>query len=197
MYAYHPNGDGPHFSGGTIGLASIVRALADGGRDDVLWDALQEDDQPSYGFFMAPTTANPGGMTTIGENWGRGASKNHMILAQIEEWFHSGLAGIRAADGAVAYRSLVIQPKPVGDLSFVNGSYRTPQGEVRSAWTRADGRFRLTVTVPANTSAEVWVPLLGGRVASKPPGAEFVRYADGYAVFQVGAPGTSTFVSVR
>ena len=35
-----PTGDGPHFSGGTIGMAATVRALADGGRDDVLWDLL-------------------------------------------------------------------------------------------------------------------------------------------------------------
>ena len=44
VYAFHPNGDGPHFSGGTIGMAPTVRALAAGGRDDVLWDLLQEDD---------------------------------------------------------------------------------------------------------------------------------------------------------
>ena len=43
-------------------------------------------------------------MTTMGERWNRGDSKNHMILAQIEEWFHTGLAGIRAADGSTAYR---------------------------------------------------------------------------------------------
>ena len=43
VYAYQPQGGGPHFSGGTIGMAPIVRALMEGGRDDVLWDALQED----------------------------------------------------------------------------------------------------------------------------------------------------------
>ena len=80
--------------------------------------------QPSYGFFLQPTTANPDGFTTIGEQWNRGDSKNHMILAQIEEWFHEGLAGIRAAGGSTAYRELVIQPKVVGDLTSVEGSYR-------------------------------------------------------------------------
>jgi alpha-L-rhamnosidase len=185
VYAFHPSGDGPHFSGGTIGMASIVRALADGGRDDVLWDLLQENEEPSYGFFMEPTTANPNGMTTMGERWNRRDSKNHMILAQIEEWFHTGLAGIREADGSTAYRSLVIQPKVVGDLTFVEGSYETPHGVVRSEWTKADGRFRLTVTVPANTTAEVWVPLHGGRVVQDPDRAEFVRVDGDYAVYRV------------
>jgi alpha-L-rhamnosidase len=54
-----PFGGGPHFSGGTIGLASIVRALMDGRRDDVLWNVVQEDTAPSYGFFLASTTAIP------------------------------------------------------------------------------------------------------------------------------------------
>ena len=66
---------------------------------------------------MEPTAANPDGFTTIGERWNRGESKNHMILAQIEEWFHEGLAGIREAEGATQYRELVIKPKLVGDLT--------------------------------------------------------------------------------
>jgi alpha-L-rhamnosidase len=195
VYAFHPSGDGPHFSGGTIGMAPIVRALADGGRDDVLWDLLQENEEPSYGFFMEPTSANPDGMTTMGERWNRRDSKNHMILAQIEEWFHTGLAGIREAGGTTAYRALVIQPKLVGDLTFVKGGYRTPHGVVRSEWTKTEGRFELTVAVPTNTTAEVWVPLGGGRVVLTPHRARFVRVDGDNAVYRVGS-GAFTFATV-
>jgi alpha-L-rhamnosidase len=194
VYAFHPVGDGPHFSGGTIGMAATVRALASAGRDDVLWDLIQEDEQPSYGFFMESTVANPGGMTTMGERWTRGDSKNHMILAQIEEWFHTGLAGIRAGDGSIAYRTLVIQPKVVGDLTSVKGSYETPHGLVRSEWSRTDRWFKLTVGVPANTTAEVWVPLRGGRVVGTPHRAEFLRVDGDYAVHRVPS-GTFVFVT--
>lgn len=188
VYAFHPNGEGPHFSGGTIGMAATVRALTNGGRDDVLWDLLQPNDQPSYGFFMESTTANPGGMTTIGEQWNRGSSKNHMILAQIEEWFHTGLVGIRTAD---SYRRLVIQPKLVGDLTFAKGSYTTPHGVARSAWTKTGAAVRLTVEIPANTTAEVWVP---GRPATTPQRATFLRTEGTYAVYGVPS-GTFTFVA--
>ncbi|MEV4840958.1 family 78 glycoside hydrolase catalytic domain [Nonomuraea sp. NPDC049486] len=194
VYAFHPNGDGPHFSGGTIGMGPTVRALADGGRDDVLWDLLQEDDQPGYGFFMESTSANPGGMTTMGERWNRGDSKNHMILAQIEEWFHTGLAGIRAADGSTAYRRLVIHPKPVGDLTFVKGGYDTPHGTVRSDWTKKAGRFTLTVEVPPNTAAEVWVPAGDRRLVAAPHRAAFLRMDGGHAVYEV-ASGSYTFAA--
>ncbi|MEO6082305.1 MAG: family 78 glycoside hydrolase catalytic domain [Umezawaea sp.] len=183
VYAFHPNGDGPHFSGGTIGIAPTVRALTDGGRDDVLWDLLQEDDQPSYGYFTQPTTANPNGMTTIGERWNRGDSKNHMILAQIEEWFHKGLAGIRV-DGT---RSVVVRPKVVGDLTHVQASHHTAQGVVRSEWSKADRSFRLAVTVPANTTAEIWVPTPDGSTVVKPHRAQFLRAEAGYSVYRTGS----------
>jgi alpha-L-rhamnosidase len=189
--SYHPNGDGPHFSGGTIGMAPIIRALSAAGRDDVLWALLQEDDQPSYGYFMADTPANPGGMTTIGENWNRGASKNHMILAQIDEWFLAGLGGIRP--GAGAYRTLVVHPKPVGDLRYVRTSYETPQGTARSSWTRTGERFVLEVTVPANTTAEVWLPT-GDGPTTAPSRATFVRAEKEHTVYAVPS-GRHTFSS--
>ncbi|MFF4401066.1 alpha-L-rhamnosidase C-terminal domain-containing protein [Streptomyces sp. NPDC001480] len=37
-------------------------------------------------------------------------------------------------------------------------SHRTPCGSVRTAWTRRADRFRLTVDVPAGSTAEVHVP---------------------------------------
>lgn len=60
-YPSSDDGSGPHLSAGHLGLGPVVRALTTGGRDDVLWDALQQDDYPSYGYFMAPTAANRGG----------------------------------------------------------------------------------------------------------------------------------------
>jgi alpha-L-rhamnosidase len=180
VYAYHPNGTGPHLSGGTIGMGPIVRALMNGDRDDVLWETLQQNDQPSYGYFLASTPANPGGMTTMGERWNRGDSKNHMILAQIEEWFHAGIAGI-----AVTGDSLVIKPKLVGDLRSAAGTYETRAGTARSSWTKTDGRFALSVTVPANTRAEVWVPAAAQRDVTASGRATFERIDGAYAVFSV------------
>jgi alpha-L-rhamnosidase len=195
MRAFQSADGWPHFSGGTIGLQSVIRVLSEGGRDDVIWEALQSNSQPSYGFFMQPTNANPEGFTTIGEQWNRGSSRNHMILAQIDEWFHSGLAGIRKAEGSIAYRELVIQPKIVGDLTAVEGSYDAPQGKVKSSWTLDDGRFELAVTIPPNTTAEIRVPTQGDHSVNTPAGASFVRIDGDYAVYDVGS-GSYRFVAL-
>ncbi|WP_234439975.1 alpha-L-rhamnosidase [Streptomyces bicolor] len=194
IHGFQPFGGGPHLSGGTIGLAPTVRALTAAGRDDVLWAVLQEDTQPSYGFFMAPTTANPGGLTTIPEHWGIDASKNHMILLQIEEWFHSGLAGIRQAPGSIGHRHLVIDPRAVGDLTQAEGSYQTPYGKAATEWTLNKGTFRLTVEIPPNTTAEVRVPTGDRTVHATPEGAQFQGTDGDRAVYRVPS-GTYVFTA--
>jgi alpha-L-rhamnosidase len=193
--AFGPD-DGPHFSAGTIGLAAVVRQLTQTGNGEVLFDALQTDTQPGYGYFMQPTTANPEGFTTIGERWTRGDSKNHMILAQIVEWFQSGLAGIDSAPGAVGYDKLVFKPQPAGDLTWVEGSFETPRGVASTRWDKTADRFTLKVTVPANTTAEVWVPTGGDQAVLTPPRATFDRIDGDFAVYTVGA-GEFTFIAAE
>lgn len=164
--AYHPNGGGPHLSGGMISLGQIIRALADNGRGDVLWELLHETTGPAYRSFLRPSPAHPEGLTTIPEYWDLRQSQNHMILLQIDEWFSTGLGGIRQASDSVGYRKIVIRPQYVGTtahpLTHVRATYRTPNGTVTSEWrVDADSRINLRVSVPGNSVAEVWVP--GGR----------------------------------
>src|SRR5262249_37238091 len=60
----------------------------------------------------------------------------------------------------------------------------------------------LTVEVPANTSAEVWVPRPYEHELARPKRAEFLRTEDGYDVYRVGsgvfefASATATFASL-
>jgi alpha-L-rhamnosidase len=194
VHAYRPFGGGPHLSGGTVGLAPIVRALHAGGRDDVLHDVLQKDTRLGYGCFMAPTTANPHGLTTVPEQWDMGNSKNHMILLQIEEWIHSGLVGIRLAPGSAGYRELLIDPRPIGGLTRAEGSYHTPCGEVSARWLREKGRFRLDVELPPNTTAHVRVPTGGRKAQVSGDGAVFQGVRGDRAAYGV-ASGRRGFVA--
>ena len=72
-----------------------------------------------------------------------------------------------------------------------------------TAWKQEEGRFTLEVTVPANTTATVYVPAddpsrvtEGGRPAAGAPGVTFLRSEPGAAVYQVGS-GTYRFASPR
>ena len=137
--AYHPNGGGPHVSGGMVSLQAIFRSLSRHGRDEFLWEVFKEPTPPSYGYFVQQ------GRTTIPEFWDLASSQNHMILLQIDEWFSKGLAGLDQAPGSVGFDQIVIKPRLVGDLTHVAGSYETPRGRVASEWTRDAGGVHLTV----------------------------------------------------
>lgn len=197
IYAFDPeSAGGPHFSGGTIGMAPIVRVLRDNNRADVLWDLLQEDSYPGYGYFLQSTPQNPGGFTTIGERWTRGDSRNHMILAQIEEWLQGGVAGLQLAEGSVAGDSLVFKPQPTGNLRYAETSRMLSGGTAKVHWEKSDGRFTMSIEVPPNTTAEVWVPTDGRRALATPTRATFERVEGDHAVYSVGA-GSYEFISTR
>ncbi len=100
----------------------------EGGRSDVLWDVMQENTRPSYGFMLQPTAAHPDGMTTMPERWTLGDSQNHVILLQIEEWFHTGVAGIKQAPNSVAYRELIYQADPGRRPHARQGPLHDPAG---------------------------------------------------------------------
>ena len=59
---------------------------------------------------------------------------------------------------------------------------------------KADDRFDLTVEIPANTTAEVWVPKVFATNVVTPQRALFLRNEDGYDIYRV-ASGVYTFAS--
>jgi alpha-L-rhamnosidase len=64
-------------------------------------------------------------------------------------------------------------------------------GLLASSWKREKGEFTLDVTVPANTTATVWVP---GKPAGEVKGAKFLRSENGAGVYEVSS-GAYTFKS--
>ncbi|MFC7110549.1 alpha-L-rhamnosidase C-terminal domain-containing protein [Nonomuraea rubra] len=74
------------------------------------------------------------------------------------------------------------------------GRLRNPHGTARSEWTRTDQRFELTVEVPPNTSAEVWMPAKDRHLVAAPHRATFLRMDGDHAVYRV-ASGSYTFVA--
>ena len=177
--------NGYHLTVGEIALPSVFRVLSAAGRDDLIYTVATRTGNPSYGYQVTH------GATSLTENWDgptSGNSQNHFMLGAIDEWFSSGLAGIRQADGSVAFEHLLIRPAVVGDLTSAAASYDTPRGRVASSWSRSGGTLRLDVTVPPGAPARVEVPLLGGTTRPQAtPGARWIGMRDGHGVFEAGS----------
>jgi hypothetical protein len=143
---------------GDVGYRYLLRALADGGRSDVIFAMNNQSEKPGYGYQLAH------GATSLTEAWnaGRGSSQNHFMLGQIMEWFYHDLAGIQPDSTAPGFGKIIIRPAVVGDMTWVKASYESPRGPIKVAWRHTDHAFSLDVNVPPNTNATVYVPADGG-----------------------------------
>jgi hypothetical protein len=176
---------GDRIGTGSVALGPLFRALHAAGRDDLVYRMVTNPTGPSYASIVNQ------GATTLWENLtGSGGSKDHQFLGDVASWLVHDVVGIDQAPGSVEYRHLVIRPAIVGGLTHAAGSYVTPQGKAAVSWAVHAGRVDLRVTVPANTTAEVWVPS-SGRPVTAPAGATLARQDTvggvRYAVYQVGA----------
>ena len=109
-------------------------------------------------------------------------------------WLYEYLAGIKPDPEQPGFKHIIMRPEPVGDLRFVKATHRSPYGLIASDWQKQDGVFRWKITVPANTTATVYVPAKSaesvtesGKPAAQAPGVKLVRMENGRAVFMVGS----------
>ena len=139
---------------GDIGFHHLLKVLSDAGRNDVIFKMNNRTDVPGYGYQLAK------GATALTESWQGlpAVSNNHFMLGHLMDWFYSGLAGIQQTGNTVAYKNIVIKPQPVGDVTFAKATYQSVYGEVVSDWKIENGVFKLNVTIPANTTATVYLP---------------------------------------
>src|SRR5690606_1334121 len=120
-------------------------------------------------------------------------SQNHvMLLGDLIVWYYENLAGIKAA--SPAFKKIIMKPERIEGLSFVNASYHSMYGEIKSSWKRNKGNFSWNISIPANTSALVYIPASSadkvkesGKKADRMGGAKFIKMDGGYAVFEVGS----------
>ncbi|MDB6078409.1 MAG: inverting alpha-L-rhamnosidase, partial [Akkermansiaceae bacterium] len=86
-------------------------------------------------------------------------SENLLILSgNLDAWFYQSLAGIRP--GSAGFKSVLIKPEIVGNLSWAKAHFDSPYGRIVSDWKiAAPGQLALNCTIPPNTTALVHVPL--------------------------------------
>ncbi|RXF71040.1 family 78 glycoside hydrolase catalytic domain [Arcticibacter tournemirensis] len=175
---------------GDIGFRYLIQVLADAGRSDVIYDMNSNTEVPGYGYQLAK------GATALTESWvaSPAVSNNHFMLGHILEWFYSDLAGIRPAENSVAFNRIVIHPELVGDITSGGADHYSPYGLISSRWTKTANEFELTIKIPVNTKAEVWLPaeqasmiMEGGRPLTTSSEILLKAVVKGKTVLEVGS----------
>ncbi|MCC2669971.1 MAG: alpha-rhamnosidase [Armatimonadetes bacterium] len=184
---------GNHLDTGILGTKYLLNVLLDNGRADVAYRVASQKTYPSWGLWFEQ------GATTLWEAWDGTASRNHIMFGDISAWFYRALAGIRP--DAPGFKRIRIQPQVVGDLTWARGSYDSIHGRITSDWKREGGKLSLSVTVPVNTTATIYVPTSdasqvteGGKPASRAVGLKLLRSENGAAIYEAGS-GTYRFTA--
>lgn len=155
--------NGWHLNTGFIGVGLLNPVLTAIGRADVAWRLLLNEDYPSW---LYPVRH---GATTIWERWNGWTKEdgffdpqmnsfNHYALGSVGQWLFGSVAGIGLDRDINGFRRFVIRPYPGGGLQYAGARYISIHGLIESYWQWKAGDMTLSVTVPANTSARIYVP---------------------------------------
>ena len=145
---------GNRLTTGDIGNRYLFQTLSDNNLNELMYTMFNHEETPGYGYQLKF------GATTLTEQWDprQGASWNHFMLGQIDEWFFRSLAGIQIDPQQPGMKHLIIKPEPVGDLKFVKASTQTLYGKVSVQWNKDGNSFKLQINIPVNCTADVYLP---------------------------------------
>jgi hypothetical protein len=181
---------GNAITAGDVGYRYLLRALADGGRSDMIFEMNNQSNKPGYGYQLKM------GATSLTEAWNanRSSSQNHFMLGQINEWFYHDLAGIAPDPSAPGFKNILIRPAIVGNLNWVKAKYDSIRGLITTEWKRDAEGITLEAVIPPNTTATVFLPAQSadqvresGVMAAKSRGVKFLRLENGVVVFEIAS----------
>lgn len=139
---------------GDIGYKYLLKVLSDEDRGELIFAMNNRSDVPGYGYQIAK------GATALTESWQAlsNVSNNHFMLGHIMEWFYEGLAGIQQSANSVAYKTIVFKPQILKDITEAKAEFQSPYGNISSHWKKYKSRFVITVQVPVNSKAILYLP---------------------------------------
>jgi alpha-L-rhamnosidase len=192
---------------GFIGTAWISKALSDHGYSDAAYRLLQNDQYPSWFYPVdqgATTIWERLNSYTVENGFGGNNSMNsfnHYSFGAVGQWMIAYSLGIQC--NQPGFKHFILQPEydPTGEMTWAKGHYDSMYGRISNAWKIDNGTLIYSATVPANTTATLFIPAASenavtenGKPAAEAEGISFVKYEDGKAVYEL-ASGSYEFIS--
>jgi len=174
-----------HIYGGILGAKYVMHVLNNCGRNDLAYAMAAQTEFPGWGYWVKQ------GATTLWENWDGSSSRIHHMFSDIGAWFYQAPGGMMPDPDKPGFKHSIIKPCVVGGLVWVKAEHNTMYGMLKVSWENRGGRFSISVTVPHNTTATVYVPskdgkvMESGRLVADAAGVEKLRVAGDSVVLEV------------
>lgn len=181
---------------GFIGTSWINKALSDNGLSELSYRLLHNNQYPSwlYAIDQGATSIweRLNGYTVengFGGNNGMN-SFNHYSFGAVGQWMMAYSLGIQR--GEPGFQKFILQPEPdpTGIMTSAEGYYDSMYGRIRSAWKVEGKTLTYKATVPANTTAALYLPASAasavkesGQPAGSSKGITFQKFENGKAVY--------------
>jgi alpha-L-rhamnosidase len=153
-----------HLSTGFLGTAFLLPMLSENGYHELGYKIACQKTYPSWGYMVEK------GATTMWELWNSDTerpdqmnSRNHFAYGSVGEWYYTTLAGINPDISKPGFKHSIIAPMPAGDLAWAKASLETGYGVLSSEWKRDENSLSLKVTIPANTTSTIKIPVSSSR----------------------------------
>lgn len=177
----------------------LMKELVKRGYAEKAFQLLETTEFPSWGYSIEQ------GATSIWERWdgyvkGRGLqgagmnSFNHYSFGAVGEWMYQNILGIQLDSNYPGFTHFTLKPLPKGTLTWAKGSYHSISGNIKASWKKKDNQFEYSYTIPANTSATVYIPsknmksiLINGEKLSEIYKEKELTHVDGYTVFEANS----------
>ncbi|MDV6331173.1 alpha-L-rhamnosidase [Asticcacaulis sp. 201] len=142
---------------GFLGTPASLDVLANFGYDSTVYDLLLRTDYPSWGHMIVA------GATTTWERWNSDAgdrsmnSFNHYALGAVIGFVYRRIAGIEPIEPG--FKTFRVNPVLDQRIKSGGGDYDSRNGRISTDWSvETNGVFSLRVTVPANATAQIYLP---------------------------------------
>ena len=188
---------GGYLTTGFVGVGHLLPALSAAGMNDTAYSLLQNDGYPSWRYEIDR------GATTTWERWDgikpdgtfqdpAMNSFNHYSFGSVGEWMYQTIGGLVLDEANPGWKAFRIRPRPGGGLTSARAALASIHGTIVSDWSIDAGKFTLTVTVPVNTTATVYMPfpqrvLVDGEAPPAPAADGGYAVASGTYVFTAPA----------
>lgn len=182
-----------HLSTGFLGTPFLLFVLADHGHTDVAYRLLLNQSYPSWGYMLSK------GATTWWERWNGDTgdpamnSYNHYAFGSVMAWVYRYAAGIDTTPESPGFKQIIIHPHLDSRMSSGRAEYESVYGKIISEWKGTPaGPFELRVTIPSNTTAQVYLPVIPGARVSEGGKPMEAKSEGGSYVLRIGS-GTYSF----
>jgi alpha-L-rhamnosidase len=188
-----------HLSTGFVGTPYINWVLSETGHLDLAYSLLKQTTWPSWLYSVTQ------GATTIWERWDGWThdkgfqnpsmnSFNHYAYGAIGAWLYSSVGGIDFDPEIPGYKHIIMHPNPGGGLTSACADLHSQYGPIHSEWVMKNSSFDWRISIPANTTATVFVPAPenaavqdNGEAADSADSISLLRREGNVAVYKVSS----------